>query len=268
MSGMDRTCVFFHAHPDDEALLTAGTMARLAAEGRRVVLVVATAGANGLAAPELGPSAALGGLRLAELRASARALGCNRVEYLGYGDSGLDGTAVARPGAPQPFASADVDQAAARLAELLVEERAQLVTSYDAAGGYGHPDHVQVHRVAARAARLAGTPVLLEATVDRDLLRRAVRLVSTVHRFPPEFDRAAFRRAYTPAARITHRVDVRRFAAAKRASMAAHVSQAGGGDGVRTLAALLRLPRPVFRWVLGTEWYVRRGPAAGETAAG
>ena len=251
--------MFFHAHPDDEALLTAGTMARLAAQGRRVVLVVATAGENGLADTALQPD--LGDHRMAELRASARALGCARVEHLGYGDSGVDGHATAGPGTVEPFASADPTRAAVRLSELLIEEQAQLVTGYDAAGGYGHPDHVQVHRVAARAAALAGTPALFEATVDRDLLCRALRLVSTVYRFPPEFDRDAFERAYTPAAQITHRVDVRRYAGAKRASMAAHVSQAGGGDGVRTLAALLKLPQPIFRQVLGTEWYVRRDPA-------
>lgn len=268
MPGVGRSCVFFHAHPDDEALLTAGTMARLAARGRRVVLVVATAGERGLAAPAPGGNG-LGDRRMAELHRSAGLLGCARVVCLGYGDSGLDGSAVAQPGEPQPFASADVEQAAVRLSEVLVEERAQLVTGYDAAGGYGHPDHLQVHRVAARAASLAGTPALLEATVDRDLLLRVLRLVSTVYRFPPDFDRAAFEHAYTPAHHITHRVDVRRFAAAKRASMAAHVSQTGGGDGVRTLAALLRLPVPLFRWVLGTEWYVRRDPAAaGPVAAG
>jgi LmbE family N-acetylglucosaminyl deacetylase len=266
MTRVGRSCVFFHAHPDDEALLTAGTMARLAAQGIRVVLVVATAGENGLATSA--PGAGLGDQRLAELQASARLLGCARVEHLGYGDSGVDGKATAEPGAPEPFATADAMKAALRLSELLVEENAQLVTGYDAAGGYGHPDHVQVHRVAAQAAALAGTPVLLEATVDRDLLCRALRLASAVYPFPPEFDRAGFERAYTPAAQITHRVDVRKYAAAKRASMAAHVSQAGGGDGVRTLAALLKLPQPVFRRVLGTEWYVRRDPTADPVVAG
>ncbi|MER7960300.1 hypothetical protein ABTY94_37315, partial [Streptomyces sp. NPDC096030] len=82
---------------------------------------------------------------------------------------------------------------------------------------------------------------------------------SWVYRFPPEFDRAAFHRAYAPGREITHRVRVERHWAAKRASMAAHLSQAGGGDSVRTLAALRRLPGPVFRRVLGTEWYIQRG---------
>jgi LmbE family N-acetylglucosaminyl deacetylase len=245
-----QTCVFFHAHPDDEALLTAGTMARLAAEGHRVVLVVATAGERGLAAPGAGP---FGEVRTAELRASARALGYARGEMLGYRDSGLTGDA------PGGFAAADTDAAAARLAAVLREENADLLTVYDPAGGYGHPDHVQVHRVGVAAARLAGTRVVLEATVDRDLLLRALRLVSLVYRFPPGFV-GGFERSYAPGARITHRVRVGRYTGAKRAAMAAHATQATGGDAVRTLAWLLRLPRPLFRVVLGTEWYVRRDP--------
>jgi LmbE family N-acetylglucosaminyl deacetylase len=262
---MAYTIVSFHAHPDDEALLTAGTLARAAAEGHRVVLVTATAGEAGLAASRFGPPQRLAGARLEELRCSAEAIGAVRVELLGYADSGLDGQTQPSddPDAPVPFARADVEQAARRLADLLTEERADVLTSYDPAGGYGHPDHCQVHRVGARAAELAGTPVVLEATVDRDLLRRAVGLVSKMYRLPPEFDVATFDRAYTSRSQITHRVDVRRYADRKRASMRAHTSQATADSGDRTLAALLRLPRPVYRQVLGREWFVERGRAAG-----
>ncbi|MER6074327.1 PIG-L family deacetylase [Streptomyces sp. NPDC001817] len=250
---MTHTCVFFHAHPDDEALLTAGTMARLASEGHRVVLVLATSGEGGLAAPEY-LARGLGGLRRAEARTSARLLGCARVAFLGYRDSGHTS-----PPPEGSFAAADADEAAGCLADLLASERAAVLTVYDPAGGYGHPDHVQVHRVGYRAARLAGTPVVLEATVDRDLLLRGLRWASWARRLPPGFDRDSFHRAYAPRAQITHRVRVGHHWAAKRASMAAHVSQAGGGDSVRTLAALHRLPAPVFRQVLGTEWYIQRG---------
>jgi LmbE family N-acetylglucosaminyl deacetylase len=256
------TVVSFHAHPDDEALLVAGTLARAAAEGHRVVLVSATAGEVGLAASSFGTHDTLAAHRRAELQRSAEAIGAARVEVLGYGDSGLDGQAVPADGV-RAFARAGVDDAAERLAQVLREERADVLTSYDASGGYGHPDHVQVHHVGARAAELAGTPVVLEATVDQDLLRRAVRLAGLVYRFPAEFDREAFERAYAPRAVLTHKVDVRRYADRKRASMAAHASQATADSGDRTLAALLRLPRPVFRRVLGHEWFVERGRAPG-----
>jgi LmbE family N-acetylglucosaminyl deacetylase len=256
------TLVVFHAHPDDEALLTSGTMARASAEGHRVVLVVATAGGVGLVGSDfLGAGESLAARRLAELRRSATALGCARTEVLGYADSGLEGDEVPREGVA--FASADVHEAARRLADLLVAERADVLTTYDPAGGYGHPDHVQVHRVGVLAAQLAGTPVVLEATVDRDLITRALRLVRRVYRFPPEFDPTVFDRAYTPRSQLTHRVDVRRYAIRKRTSMAAHASQATADGADRTLAAFLRLPTPLFRRVFGQEWYVERGRPPG-----
>ncbi|HEY2175095.1 MAG TPA: PIG-L family deacetylase [Mycobacteriales bacterium] len=247
-----RTIVSFHAHPDDEALLTAGTLARLAAEGHRVVLVVATAGAAGLVSSDL--TGDLAAIRTEEVRRSARLLGCARVVMLGYDDSGLDG----RLDATRSFAHAEVDVAAARLAAVLDEERADAVTIYDAAGGYGHPDHVQVHHVGARAAQLAGTPMVLEATVDRDLLQRALRLTRRLP-LPADFDADRFATAYTPRSALTHRVDVRRYAAQKRAAMAAHATQLSGGTDARTLRVFLRLPRPVFRAVFGHEWFVEHG---------
>jgi LmbE family N-acetylglucosaminyl deacetylase len=250
--------VSFHAHPDDEALLVAGTLARAAAAGHRVVLVTATDGGAGLAASRFGTDQQLAGHRMAELHASARAIGAHRVELLGYADSGLHGEVEPAAGI-EPFARADVEDAARRLAAVLREEDADVLTSYDPTGGYGHPDHVQVHRVGARAAELAGTPVVVEATVDRDLLVRAMRLGRRLRVLPAEVDVASFERAYSPRSQITHRIDVRGWTGAKRAAMAAHASQATADDGDRTLAAFLRLPGPLYRLVLGREWFVQRG---------
>ena len=244
----------FHAHPDDEALLTAGTLARAAAEGHRVVLVLATDGAAGLASADLLASGDLGERRREEARRSAAALGCARVEFLGYDDSGM---ANAPSGAPNAFRHVDPDIAADRLAALLREEGADVLTSYDAAGGYGHPDHVQVHHVGVRAAERAGTPVVLEATIDRRPLLWAVRIA---HRLPGlAADPAQFATAYSGPDVLTHRVDVSRYAGQKRAAMAAHASQASADTGMRTLSLLRALPGPVFRRVLGHEWYVERG---------
>lgn len=243
--------VSFHAHPDDEALLTGGTLARAAAQGHRVVLVTATAGEAGLASSSIRAAGPLAGRRVAELHRAGQALGSARIEVLGYPDSGMDGQAMAGGG----FAGADVEAAARRLAKLLAEERADVLTTYDAAGGYGHPDHRQVHRVGARAAQLASTPVLLEATIDRDVLLRAARLVHKLPGLPAEFDPARLAAAYAPRASITHRVDVRPFLAAKRAAMRAHASQATADDTRRALAIFLRLPRPVFGLLFGREWF-------------
>ncbi len=262
---MSRTLVAFHAHPDDEALLTAGTMARAVAEGHRVVLVLATDGGAGLAAAHLGEGDGLGALRLEEARASADALGVHRVEWLGYADSGSGREPEPDLPGVTRFCRAPLEEAAERLAAVLRTERADVLLSYDPSGGYGHRDHVRVHEVGVRAARIAGTARVLEATIPRDTIARAVRLLGRVYRFPAEFDPTTFERAYTARADITHRIDVRRYAGAKRAAMRAHASQSTGGGatevgdggqtGDRTLAAFLRIPRPFFDLVFGREWF-------------
>lgn len=267
---MTRTLVAFHAHPDDEALLTSGTMARAAAEGHRVVLVIATDGALGLAADEFVEGDGLADVRLHEARASADALGVERIEWLGYADSGLDGPIPDDPPGQVRFCRAPVEEAAERLAAILRTERADVLLTYDAAGGYGHRDHVRVHEVGARAAEIArqSSPTqslrVLEATVPRDTIARAVRLAGRVYRFPPEFDPTSFERAFTPRAQITHRINVRKHIGAKRASMRAHSSQASSNGGDRTLAAFLRIPRPLYDLVFGREWFRDPDAKAGD----
>lgn len=250
------TVVSFHAHPDDEALLVAGSLAKVAAEGHRVVLVVATAGEQGLVSENELADGALGERRTAELLASAEAIGCARVVLLGYGDSGLDG--LGRPG-QRPFARADREVAARVLASTLVEERADVLTIYDRAGGYGHPDHVQVHHVGVRAAELAQTPLVLEATLDRALLCRAVSLLRGLRWLLPGLDLPDFRERYTDRRDVTHRIAVRDQLGVKRAALAAHVTQATSESGLRTIAFFLRLPRPLFRLAFTHEWFVERG---------
>ena len=144
------TVIAFHAHPDDEVLLTGGTLARLAAEGHRVIIVVATDGIMGAAN---GPN---GQTRLDELRASASVLGAARVVHLGYADSGHGPVLYPDPPDRPRFARADLGEAAAKLAGLIREEQADLLLSYDPQGGYGHRDHVKVREVGARAAEISG----------------------------------------------------------------------------------------------------------------
>ena len=259
------TLVAFHAHPDDETLLTGGTLARIAAEGHRVVLVTATLGGAGLAGDPTG--AVLAERRRAELLAAAAALGCARVETLGYLDSGLHGEHEPGPGRRR-FADVPVEEAAARLAAILSAERADVLTSYDPRGGYGHPDHVQVHRVGAAAARLAGTPVLLEATVDRGALRPLLALLRVAGRLLPGLPLGGADTAFTARRELTHVVDVRRYLRQKRAAMRAHASQAEGGRVLRTLALLSRLPGPLFAAVAGREWFVEAGRSPGPRPAG
>jgi LmbE family N-acetylglucosaminyl deacetylase len=254
------TLVVFHAHPDDEVALTGGTMAAAAAAGHRVVLVVATRGEAGLTGD---PDAArsLGSRRWEELQRAATILGCHRVEWLGYADSGLDRAA----GDDRAFAAVDPDEAATRLAHLLREERADALTIYDRSGGYGHPDHLQVHVVGHRAAVQAATPVVLEATVDRRPLLRLARAARVVPGLPPEFRSARLQGAYADPDAITHEVDVGAFLGQKRAAMAAHGSQTTGGATPRSLAAFLRLPSPLFGMLFRREWFAEQGRVPGAT---
>ena len=244
---MTYTLVSFHAHPDDEALLTGGTLARAAAEGHRVVVVTATNGEAGLTSADLTRPGTLGTLRLLELEKAAAGLGVHRVVALGFPDGRFD--------------MVDVRIAARRLADVLVDERADVLTTYDRAGGYGHPDHVHVHRVGARAARLAGTPVVLQATIDRRLLLRAIRLMRLLPG-APRVSPEEFQQSYADRAEITHRVDVRRFLPAKMSALAAHHSQSVGGPA-RTVSFLTALPSAMLRPVLGHEWFIEQGGPIG-----
>src|SRR5579883_2187537 len=163
------TVVFFHAHPDDEAIATGGTMAALADQGHRVVLVTATAGELG-EVPEglLDPGESLVDRRRRELDEACRFLGVHHRVELGYRDSGMAGDESNRH--PDSFAMADLEEAASRLARLLHEEQTDVLVIYDEHGVYDHPDHVRVHDVGRLAADRAGTRVVYMVTLDRDRL--------------------------------------------------------------------------------------------------
>jgi LmbE family N-acetylglucosaminyl deacetylase len=256
---MTRTIVFFHAHPDDEVLLTGGTMARLTAEGHRVVLVTATTGGAGLASSAVTVTESLAAVRLGELARSAQLLGCARLEVLGYADSGMHGDLNPE----SSFSRASPEAAARRLAGVLIDEAADALTVYDSAGGYGHPDHRQVHAVGVRAAELAATALVLEATIDRRVLGRALRLARWTLPNTTQLSAATIRTWYADPARITHRVDVRRYLSQKRQAMAAHTSQTTADDTSRVLTWMLRLPPALFRIAFGREWFIEhlRAPA-------
>jgi len=254
------TIVAFHAHPDDEVLLTGGTIARLAAEGHRVIIVVACDG-DMWANPDHGP-----GHRLEELRESAAILHADKVVHLGYADSGHGPVLFDDPPGRTRFARANVEEAAGKLAALLADVRAELLLSYDSHGGYGHRDHVKVHEVGAHAAALAEVRVV-EATVPRELVARfawVLKLFRLVTRH-----RLDEMRGYgMPRSAITHRVGVRRYAAQKRAALAAHGTQVSGkGRAARLFRALVRSPLPIFRAVCGTEWFAEPGGSTGELVA-
>jgi LmbE family N-acetylglucosaminyl deacetylase len=243
------TIVSLHAHPDDEALLTGGWLAQRATAGDRVVIVFATDGAAGLASPGYA-AGTLGETRRAEGNASAKVLGAARVAWLGYADSGMVGVPSAGPGR---LIETPADDVARAVSAILDEEDADVLTGYDANGGYGHPDHLHVHRIARAAQDIAvRRPVLLEATRDRTWLLRLLRVVRPVAGLLPGLTIPGDA-VFTAPSDVTMTIDVGNQLDAKRAALAAHRSQATGG--VRTVALLLALPRPLARRVIGTEWF-------------
>jgi len=276
------TIVSFHAHPDDESIATGGTLARASAAGHRAVLVFATRGELGEPVPGvLGDDEQLGMRRTAECYRSAEVLGVERVEFLGYTDSGMMGEDTNDP--PWCFWQADVDHAAHRLAAILREEAPDVLTTYDDNGGYGHPDHIQVHRVGKRAAELAGVTVVAQASINRDVIAEAMsRTAELGMAVPPEagdegqeeggiggLDEAnlAEARARTsapdfgkPEAELTHRVDVCEVLDRKKASMLAHESQIAPDH------FLVSMPPQAFEFSFGGEWYIV-DPAPGDDDA-
>ena len=254
--GAARTVVFVHAHPDDEAIACGGAMAKAAAAGHRVVLVTATKGEHGEVAPGfLARGETLAERRVNELAEAARRLGVARVEFLGYADSGVMGTPANAD--PASFWRADVEEAARRLAAILDQERAEVVTVYDPNGTYGHPDHIQVHRVGVRAAELAGTAKVYESVVNRDHLEAVMR------RAGPEALEGAPNLEQmdigVPAGVVTTTVDVRDVLDVKRSAMAAHASQ------ISETSFFLAMAPAAFEAAFGQEWFVRRGAPPGTT---
>ncbi len=241
------TVVAFHAHPDDEVILTGGTLARAAAAGHRVIVVTAT---DGRVHNEDGDH------RLDELQSSASILGAHRVECLGYADSGYGPLFYPDPPGRTRFGRADLDEAAGRLATILRDEDADLLLSYQPNGGYGHRDHVQVHHVGKRAAGIAAVPRVLEVTMPREMLIR-VNDLAHLFRLPGPYEADDVHAAYAPRATITHRVNVFGFARQKRDAFAAHRSQIGrSGLTARMFELLLRLPPQVFGALFSHEWFV------------
>jgi LmbE family N-acetylglucosaminyl deacetylase len=259
------TLVFFHAHPDDEAILTGGSMARAHAAGHRVVLVVATDGAHGEVPEDLADGETLMQRRRTETERSAEALGIDQVYWLGYTDSGMTGWDQNND--PECFLQADTEEAAGRLVDLLVRESADVLVIYDWHGGYGHPDHIKVHRVGVRAEEIVGSGqvdldpaqlAVFEATMNRDDFARMIDAAREMGEdlgedFDPHSPADDGNPIGTPEAELTHRVDVSSYVHLKRAAIACHRSQ------ISDSAFFLQMDEGQFAMAFGTEWFIRHG---------
>jgi N-acetyl-1-D-myo-inositol-2-amino-2-deoxy-alpha-D-glucopyranoside deacetylase len=257
----DRRLLLVHAHPDDESINNGATMARYAAEGARVTLVTCTLGERGeVIPPELQQltGAALGEYRLRELTAAMRELGVEDFRQLGgagrYQDSGMMG--IADNDDPGCFWQADVDEAAAHLVEVIREVRPQVLVTYDENGGYGHPDHIQAHRVAMRAVELAAEAGVGIAKVYWNRVPRSVA-TDAFAQLERDLPGLPFSKpgviddvpGVVDDERITAEIDGTAYAAAKAAAMRAHATQITVGEPYFVLSN--ELAQPLFT----TEYY-------------
>ena len=250
------TLMIVHAHPDDEAIPTGGTLPRYAAEGVRTVLVTATRGEEGeIVLPELDRPevrARFGEFRTAELQQAAIILGINDLELLGYRDSGM----VDRPSNAHPacFHQANPEEAAWRLTRLVRRYQPQVLVTYNEFGGYGHPDHIACHKATVAAFRAAGDPErfpdagppwapskLYYANSPRNTLVRAwekmreLGLPSPLDN--PEFDITRFT---VPEDQVTTRIDISAFLAQKIAALGCHRSQIRNGGWLLSVPEEMR----------------------------
>ncbi|MEE1759496.1 N-acetyl-1-D-myo-inositol-2-amino-2-deoxy-alpha-D-glucopyranoside deacetylase [Streptomyces sp. SP18BB07] len=270
-----RRLLLVHAHPDDESINNGATMARYAAEGARVTLVTCTLGEEGEVIPpglaHLAPDRddKLGPHRVDELAEAMKKLGVTDHRFLGgpgrYRDSGMMG--VEQNDRPGAFWSADVDEAAAHLVQVIREVRPQVLVTYDPNGGYGHPDHIQAHRVAMRAADLTADPGFRPdlgepweiAKVYWNRVPRGVLLegFGRLRRDLAEPGRLPFERAASvtdvPGVVddhiVTTEIDGTAFAAAKATAMRAHATQIEVVEPYFVLSNRLAQP------LLTTEYY-------------
>jgi N-acetyl-1-D-myo-inositol-2-amino-2-deoxy-alpha-D-glucopyranoside deacetylase len=266
-----RRLLLVHAHPDDETIGTGATMAKYAAEGAQVTLITCTLGEEGeILVPELAHLAAdrdggLGEHRIVELADAMRVLGVTDHRFLGgpgrWRDSGMMGTAP--NDAPAAFWQADVDDAVGELVRVIREVRPQVVVSYDDNGGYGHPDHIQAHRVAVAAfeaaadgTRFPGTgeawapSKFYEAVIPVSTLRLAFEALKALGEEAPfgvtSPDELPFG---VPDDEVTTAVDARDYLDAKMDAMRAYPTQ------ISVDGAFFALSNDVGQGAFGIEHY-------------
>jgi LmbE family N-acetylglucosaminyl deacetylase len=240
------------AHPDDESFGMAGTIARYANEGVEISLICATNGDVGSADPAYTEKyETMAELRLAELRCAAEELGFSGVYTFGYRDSGMPGTPDNNH--PDSLYAAELTEVVRRVVRVIREVRPQVVVTFDPFGGYGHPDHVKMHRATTKAFHAAGDPAkfprhmheglapyqpqkLYYMTFDRRFMRLVVWLMPLIGQDPAAMGRnhdINFREIAAHSYPIHARISTRRVADQAERARTCHESQLGGfGTGI------------------------------------
>jgi LmbE family N-acetylglucosaminyl deacetylase len=264
MAGRELTLMAVHAHPDDEATGTGGVLAMYAAKGVRTVLVTCTDGRCGDAPGGIKPGEpghdveAVVALRQQELENSCAILNVSHLELLGYGDSGMMGWP--QNSAPGAFWSTPVDEAAERLAALIRQYRPDVLITYDENGFYGHPDHIQAHRITMAAAALTGiASKVYWTTMPHSAMFKLGEMMRELGEDLPEEAEGGpdgLPPFGLPDDEISTWVDARAFGQAKFDAMAAHASQS---DNV----VFLSMGPEKFTEMMGIETFSRVGDTTG-----
>jgi N-acetyl-1-D-myo-inositol-2-amino-2-deoxy-alpha-D-glucopyranoside deacetylase len=255
------TLMLVHAHPDDEAISTGGVMMKAKAHGHRVVLVTATRGEVGeiYNMDEETSRPRLGEIRTEELKAAGEILGVDRIEFLGYRDSGMVDTADNKD--PRSFHQARLDEAAGKLAVLIREERPDVVVTYAEDGVYGHPDHIKAYQVTNAALDLLQREGLAPKKLYYTAIPRSM-MEAFASQMPEEAQRQQntnMRIAGTPDELVTTRIDVHDYVDQKRKAFGAHVSQNDPNSWFTTMAS------QIYELAFGTEYYqLARGKLGSE----
>ncbi|RIJ77809.1 N-acetyl-1-D-myo-inositol-2-amino-2-deoxy-alpha-D-glucopyranoside deacetylase [Nakamurella silvestris] len=267
-----------HAHPDDESITMGGTLARYRRSGAQVTLVTCNLGEEGeIIPPELHGLEAdgadqLGGYRLAELIAACSALGVTDHRLLGglgcYRDSGMVGTPSAEH--PRAFIHAGVDgprhaEAVAQMVAVITEVRPHVLLTYEADGGYGHPDHVTAHRICLEAAERTGVPRVLAVGRGAAVIEQALAdFVTPDGLLEPTAEDLGYLSTTTDVT-----IDIAVEAEAHLAALAAHRTQLTlipGGFTLSNNIAQPLLAQESFRLLSGTPF--PSGPVAQDLFAG
>jgi LmbE family N-acetylglucosaminyl deacetylase len=265
---MALTFLAVHAHPDDEATSTGGLFRVLADQNVRTVLVTCTRGEFGDAPGGIKPEDEghdaddVAEIRQVELDKAVEVLGISRSVRLGYRDSGMMGWPQNQD--PGAFWSTPINEAAERLAVVLMEERPQVVVTYNEHGFYGHPDHIQAHRITMSALALIDyeptlyfnavpnsvMAIMRERWEREDREQREADAAKGIERHEPELSEEDRIEMGTPDDQIGAAIDVSSATDAKYDALAAHDSQVGQ-------SFWMKMSREEFKKAMGTEWFVR-----------
>jgi len=262
-----RTLLAVFAHPDDESFGTGGTLAHYAAQGVRVALVCATRGEAGeISDPALATPETLGTVREAELRCAAQALGIADLVFLGYRDSGMAGSPDNED--PRAFINAEAEEVVRRLVGIIRRLRPQVVITFEPNGGYGHPDHIAIHRHTVAAFHAAADPArypdqgppwqparLFYTAIPRSVFVRMRGRMAALGMDTSDLDRILERRRGWSDEQVHVVLDVTGAVEAKWAAIRCHRTQIGPGHLFR------RLPEAEMKRLMSRESYELAWPA-------